>query len=297
MKIFLTGATGYIGSAVAEALLAAGHTIAGLARSAEAVQQIRDRGMTPVQGDLKSPPGLVPQMAAVDGVIHAGTTNEGHADADAVFAMLKALEDTGKPFVYTSGIWVIGNTGDRPADESAAVQAPSIVAWRPAVERTVLDAARQGVRAIVIRPAIVYGRGGGIPAMFIQSAQESGAARYIGDGMNRWPMVHVEDLADLYVRAVDRAPTGTLLHAADGSAVRVKEIAEAASFAADAGGRTESWPIDQAREKLGPLAEALLLDQIVSGDKAKQTLGWSPRAVGILDDLRYGSYAMSRINP
>lgn len=297
MRIFLTGATGYIGSAVAEALLAAGHSVAALARNIEAGQTIRDRGMTPVPGDLKSPPSLASRMDSVDGAIHAGATNDGHTDTEAVTAMLEALKGTNKPFVYTSGIWVLGNTGDRPADESAPLKPVRMVEWRPAAEQRVLEAAKQGVRGIVIRPAIVYGRGGGIPGMLVQSANESGAARYIGDGQNRWPVVHVEDLADLYVRAVEKAPPGTLLHAADGSAYRLKEIAEAASFGADAGGRIVSLPFEQASGKLGPLAEAFILDQVVSAEKAKQMLGWNPHAVGILEDLRYGSYAMARINP
>ena len=296
MKVFLTGATGYIGSAVAEALLAGGHDVSGLARSLEAEQTIRDRGMTPVPGDLKHPASLTAPMQSVDGVIHTGTTNEGRADGEAILAMLNALQGTGKPFVYTSGVWVIGNTGDQPADESTPLNPPPIVAWRPAVEKSVLDAA-PGVRSIVIRPGVVYGRASGLPGMFVQSAQETGAARYIGDGLNRWPLVHVEDLADLYVRALESAPAGTLLHAVDGLAVQVKEIAEAASFAADAGGRTESWPVDEATAKLGPLAAALMLNQVVSGEKAKTMLGWAPHAVSILEDLRYGSYAMSRINP
>lgn len=297
MKIFLTGATGYIGSTVAEALLAAGHSVAALARSSEAEQSIRDRGMTPVLGDLKAPASLARNMDSVDGVINAGTTNNGHTDTDAVTAMLDALKGTNKPFVYTSGVWVLGNTGDQPADESAPLNPIRIVAWRPAAEQRVLDAASQGVRGIVIRPAIVYGRGGGLPAMFVQSANQSGAAQYFGDGENRWPLVHVEDLADLYVRAVENAPPRTILHAADGPAVRLKDIAEAASFAADAGGHIVSLPAEQAPAKLGPLAEAFLLDQEISGEKAKQLLGWNPHAVNILEDLRYGSYAMPRINP
>jgi nucleoside-diphosphate-sugar epimerase len=297
MKIFLTGATGYIGSAVAEALLAAGHSVAALARNVEAEQTIRDRGMTPVPGDLKSPASLASRLDSVDGAIHAGTTNEGRTDTDAVTAMLDALQGTNKPFVYTSGVWVLGNTGDQPADESAPLNPVRMVEWRPAAEQRVLDAAKRGVRAIVIRPAIVYGRGGGLPGMFVQSANESGAAQYIGDGQNRWPFVHVEDLADLYVRAVEKAPPATLLHAADGPAVRLRDIAEAASFGADAGGHIVSLPFEQASAKLGPLADAFVLDQVISGEKAKQMLGWNPHAVGILEDLRYGSYAMARINP
>src|SRR5205823_8943417 len=124
---------------------------------------------------------------------------DGHTDTEAVTAMLDALKGSGKPFVYTSGVWVLGNTGYQTVDESAALNPPRIVAWRPAAEQRVLDAAKQGVRGIVIRPAIVYGRGGGIPAMLVQAANQSGAAWYVGDGQNRWPVVHVEDLADLYL--------------------------------------------------------------------------------------------------
>ncbi len=153
-----------------------------------------------------------------------------------------------------------------------------------------LDAAAQGVRAVVIRPAIVYGRGGGIPADFVKSARETGAARYVGTGENRWAMVHVEDLADVYVRALQKAPAGTLLHAADGPSYRVKEIAEAASLGAGAGGRTESWPLEEARKTLGAYADALVLDQQVSAERAKATLGWKPDAPSLLQDLRRGSY-------
>ena len=155
----------------------------------------------------------------------------------------------------------------------------------------VLENARERVRAIVIRPAIVYGRGGGIPADLVRSARETGAARYVGTGENHWPMVHLDDLADLYLRAIEKAPAGTLLHAADGTSYRVKQIAEAASVGAGAGGRTESWPLEGARKTLGAYADALVLDQQVSAGKARVSLGWSPRAPSVIDDLKSGSYA------
>lgn len=298
MKVFLTGATGYIGSAVAEALLAAGHSVAGLARSQEAEQKIRSAGMTPVWADLKSPESLTAHARTVEAVIHAGTTNDGRADADAVHALMAGLTGTGGCFIYTSGIWVLGNTGDVAADESAPLQPPPIVAWRPGLDQAVLNAAGPGLRTIVIRPAIVYGRGQGLPGMFVQSAIESGAARYIGDGENRWPMVHVEDLAALYVRALEKAEPGSLFHGVDGPSFRTREIAEGASFGADAGGRTESWPVEDAKKVLGSyLVDALLLDQVVSGEKAKNLLGWNPGELSVLEDLRYGSYTTRRINP
>jgi nucleoside-diphosphate-sugar epimerase len=290
MNIFLTGATGYIGSAVADALMKAGHSVTGLARSDEAAGQLRLKGVGSHRGDLTSPASLASVAGALDGVIHTGTTNDGRADQAAIQAMLDALNGSGKPFVYTSGVWVLGNTGDKPADESAPLNPVALVAWRPEVERLVLESAQQGVRAIVIRPALVYGRGGGIPADLVKSAREKGAARYVGTGENRWPVIDVDDLADLYLRAFERAAPGTLLHAADTFAYPVKDVAAAASAGAGSDGRTESWPLEQARKTLGPFADALVLDQRVSAAKATSLLGWRPRAAGILEDLRHGSY-------
>jgi nucleoside-diphosphate-sugar epimerase len=290
MNIFLTGATGYIGRSVADAFIRAGHSVTGLARSDEAAGQLRLKGVTPHRGDLTSPAGLTGAVSALDGVIHTGTTNDGSLDQAAIQVMLDALTGSGKPFVYTSGVWVLGDTGDQIADESAPLKPATLVAWRPAVERMVLDSAQRGVRPIVIRPALVYGRGGGIPAELVTSARDNDAARYVGTGENRWPVIDVDDLADLYLRAFERGAAGTLLHAADPSTHRVKEIAAAASAGVGKDGRTESWPLDEARKKLGAYADALVLDQRVSSAKATTILGWRPRARGILEDLRSGSY-------
>jgi nucleoside-diphosphate-sugar epimerase len=280
LKVFLTGATGYIGGAVADALLAAGHSVTGLARSDDAARKLAGKGITPYRGDLTSPKSLGAAALAADAVIHTGTTNQGPLDQEAVRALL-----LGKPLIYTSGVWVLGDTGGRVADETWPVNPIPKVAWRPGVEQMVLDAG-----GVVIRPGIVFGRGGGIPADFVQSARETGAARYVGSGENHWPMVHLNDMADLYVLAIEKAPAGTLLHASDGTAFPVKQIAAAASIGASAGGRTESWPLDEARKTLGAYADALVLDQQVSSEKARATLGWKPRAVSVLDDLRSGSY-------
>lgn len=290
MIIFLTGATGYIGSAVSAALQKAGHSVIGLARSDEAAGRLHLRSVAAHRGDLSSPVSLADAVLAADGVIHTGTTNNGELDHAAVRAMLDAIAGTGKPFIYTSGVWVLGDTGGRVADETWPLNPAALVAWRPAIEQLALQASAQKTRSIVIRPAVVYGRGQGIPAEFVASARTTGAARYVGHGENRWTMIDVDDLADLYVRAFEKAPAGTVLLAADGSAHRVKEIAEAASIGAGAGGRTESWPLEEARKTLGAYADALVLDQQVSSEKARSLLGWKPRASDILEDLRLGSY-------
>jgi nucleoside-diphosphate-sugar epimerase len=294
MKIYLTGATGYIGSAVADALLAAKHTVIGMARSDEAEDKLRKRGVTPHRADLKHPETLSDAIGSCDGIISIGTTNDGRLDSAAVTHMLDLLKDTGKPIVYTSGVWVLGDTGGKVVDETAPLNPAALVAWRPDMEQLVLNSAAGNIRTVVIRPGIVYGRGGGIAADFVQSARQSGAARFVGTRENRWPVIHVDDLADLFVKALERAPAGSLYHAADASIYRVMEIAEAASFGAGAGGRAESWPLDDARKTLGAYADALVLDQQISSEKARRELGWTPRRPSIVDDLRRGSYVLQK---
>jgi len=290
MIIFLTGATGYIGSAAAGALQKAGHSVIGLARSDEAAGQLHLRGIGTHRGDLTSPATLTNAAAAADGVIHTGTTNDGPSDQAAVRAMLDAITGSGKTFIYTSGVWVLGDTDGRVADESWPTRPAALVMWRPAVEDMVLQTSERGIRSCVIRPAVVYGRGGGIPGGLVESARDHGVVRYVGSGENRWPVIDVDDLADLYVRALEKAPPATLLHAGDGSSHPVKEIARAASIAGGAMGRIEPWPLEDARKTLGPYADALVLDQQVSSLKARTLLGWQPRAADILEDLQQGSY-------
>jgi len=294
MEVFLTGATGYIGSAVTEALQKAGHQVSGIARTAEKVKQLEARGVRASLGDILKPDAVAALARTADGVIHTANTNDAssaQADAGVVRAILNSLEGTGKLFLYTSGVWVLGSTGNYVADENTPVNPTPLVAQRPAIEKEVLGYKSHSVRTIVIRPAVVYGRGGGMPAMLTQSAREAGAARYVGDGQSRWAFVNVDDLAQLYVLALEKAPAGTLYNAAQGPSYHIGEVAEAASIGAGAKGKTQAIPLEEARKTMGVFADALVLDQQVSGEKAKKELGWSPRAPSLLDDLKTGSYA------
>jgi nucleoside-diphosphate-sugar epimerase len=137
----------------------------------------------------------------------------------------------------------------------------------------------------------VYGRGGGIPKSFADSARNEGSARFVGKGENRWPFVHVDDLADLYLLALERAPAGTLLLGVSGLAYPVREMAAAASRGAGTEGNVTSWPLAEAREPLGAYADALVLDQQASGRRAQDLLGWRPSRPDVLEDLEHGSYA------
>ncbi len=289
MKILVTGATGYIGSAVAEVLARAGHQVQGLARSDDAKRKLEARGIQPVRGDLSDPAGLAALVPGLDAVVWTATANSEAVDAPAVEAMLKKMAGTGKSFLYTSGIWVHGDTRGAVADEGSPLNAAELVAWRPAVEQKVLST--PGIRGIVLRPGIVYGRGTGIPAMLSSSAREDGAARFVGTGENHWPVVFIDDLADLFLRAFERAPAGTVIVASQGTPTKLKDIAAAASQGAGAGGKTVAWPLEEARKQFGAFADALALDQKFSARKAEQLLGWTPRGPSIIDDLRSGSYA------
>jgi nucleoside-diphosphate-sugar epimerase len=288
MQVFVTGATGYIGSAVCEALRKAGYAVAGLARSEEKALMLAAQGFGAHRGDLRDAASLAEGVRNADAVIHtamAWSADAGEVDRAAVAAMLGELSQFNRPFVYTSGCWVLGNTGNTIANEDTPVAPTPLVAWRPAVEQMVLDAARRGVQGVVLRPAMVYGRGGGLVASFTKSAREQGAARIVGDGENRWTFVHVDDLADLYVRALGAA-SGTLLFSAHGPALRVREVAEAASRAAGAGGKIETVQLEEARKAMGSLADALALDQQISGERATRVLGWRPQAASLIEELR-----------
>ncbi|MGI9174525.1 MAG: NAD-dependent epimerase/dehydratase family protein [Rhodothermales bacterium] len=299
MKVFITGATGYIGSAVALELDENGHEVLALARSDEAAETLGDEGYQVVRGDLRDTDLLKEYAEQADGIIHAGfePSEEGGAvDAAAVEAYLEALTGTEKPLIYTSGVWVYGTTGNDPVDEEDALDPIPLVAWRVPVEER-LVAAAPDVRTVVLRPALVYGRAGGIPAMLTFSAAEHNAVRFVGGGGNKWTMVHVGDLADLYRLALEAVATGTLepgtvLNAAHDVPVTVREAAEAASYGAGTEGAVRSWPLEEAQQELGGVADALVLNQVVSGEKAKRLLEWRPEApYDLLTDLRSGSYA------
>lgn len=292
MKVFLTSATGYIGGAVARSLQSAGHVVMGLARSDATAQRLQDAGIQPHRGDLTDAASLQAAVTQADAVIHTAATQDAEmptVDQQATQAILTALAGTHKPFVYTSGIWVMGNTGGEVADETWPLDPTPLVAWRPAVEEWVLAAAQQGVRSLVIRPGLVYGHGGGLLAMLRQAAQATGAVPMIGSGDNHGAFVHVDDLARLYVRALESAPAGAVLIGANDAAVPMRQVAAAIAQSLGIDGQVQSLSLAAAREQWGALADALALDQQVSSDRAHQLLGWYPTAVSVLDDLTNGA--------
>ncbi len=294
MHVFVTGATGFIGTVVTKKLQAQGHTVTGLARNEEAVKQLQGRQITPLQGSLQDRDILIEAARAADGVIHLGIRQGQDAietDKQNIEAFLTGLSGSNKPFIYTSGSMVTGDTGDQMTDETAPLDTKSAAGWRGQHEGIALAGVEQGVRAIVIRPAsIVYGRGGGVVTSQIKSAREQGVVRYIGDGTNRKTPVHVDDLAALYVLALEKANPGEVFIGAEEEIVTQKQVAEAASRAGGAGGKVASWPYDDAMKTIGFLAYILSFTSVVSGAKARRTLGWQPNGPTLMDELDHGSY-------
>ena len=295
MKILVIGATGYLGGAAAQLLQKMGNEVVTTARSDRARERLTSLGYGVVAADAADPASLAAPAAAADAVVYAVQLQQldaAETEARALQALIDALESgTDKTFLYTSGVWYYGPTGDRVADEASPPNPLPFGAARPRLERIVFDAAARGVRSIVLRPGAVYGHGGGLPAMYVGMARDSGAARTIGDGANHWSVVHVDDLANAYLLALKQARAGDVFNVSDDSAFTQLQIAQAASRAAGGDGTAVAWPIAEAVASMGAWVEALSLDQRVSSARARTQLGWVPRAASLLDDLVNGSYA------
>ena len=289
MRILVTGATGLIGGAVARRLALAGHAVVALARSDTNAARLADQGYEVVHGDLADAASIASAARAVDAVVHAaspGDQNMAGYDEAATRAIIGALRGTAKRFVYTSGCLLYGATGDTPATEASPLHPIDLVRFRQTLEGEILAAEADGVHSIVIRPGWVYGHGGGTAMMMYGAAKEHGAARYVGDGQNRWTTVHADDLAELYLLALERAPAASVFNGVHGPAIPLIEIARAASEGAGAEGRVAAWPLDDARQVLWGFADAIACDQVISGELAQRELGWRPSRRSILEDLR-----------
>lgn len=294
MRVFVTGATGYIGTAVCEALRKAGHQVTGAARSSAAEAALRARGDLAVGASLQEPEKLAAASANADAVIHAAAdlsaADVGAVDRAAVEAMLAALAGSNKPFIYTSGVWVFGDTGGRMLGELGPLNPPPLVEWRPAVEEMVVEARDRGLASMVFRPGMVFGRKGGALAGFFAQARQDGVVRFIGSGEQHWSSVHADDLAELYRLAIENPAPGELFIACGGMPQPVRKIALAVAKACGIEGKVEAVPVEIGRQKLGPIAACLAMDLKAGSTKAARLFGWTVRRPSIFDEIFSGSY-------
>ena len=289
MRVFLTGGTGYIGSAVLDALLRAGHRVTAMVRDPEKAARLTARGAATVVGELSKPKTFAAALAGAEAVVHTAyemSPRGVEKDRDAIETLLSSLKpassDTVRRFIYTSGVWVLGNTTD-PADEQMAIDPVAHVAWRAAHEQRVLEAGQNGLRTIVVRPGIVYGGSRGIVSDLLKDAL-NGMMRVIGTGKNRWPTIYDRDLGDLYARLLLAPDAGGIYHANDETDARVNDIVDAIADHLPHRPDIRHMPLPEARRKLGSYADALALDQRVRSPRAK-ALGWAPTLSSIIANV------------
>jgi nucleoside-diphosphate-sugar epimerase len=264
MKILIIGASGYIGSHVAAIFADAGHDVSALHRPGGAPLPARYRR---IAGDLAEP-GSLAAAVGYDRVIHAGAPIDDSTDR----AGSEALLASGSPLLYTTGAAVLGAGAQ---DEDSAADPHPIAASRPAIEQRVLRAG-----GWVIRPGMTYGDGGGlVHGLLTAKTAERGTGIYIGPPGTRWPVVHVGDLAALYLAVATRAAPGTIWHGTS-ETVRLDAIATALG-----GGTAASWPVSEATAELGLLADLFTRDQNVSAAKTRAALGWAPAYTSIVKYL------------
>ena len=286
MRVFLTGATGFIGTAIADELIGAGHSVLGVARNDAAADLLTKRGILPHLGDLRDHDSFISGAQACDAVIHCAFihdfskfTENIEIEHKTVAAMLEALAGSEMPFIATSGIAMLapGRTAteeDRPLD------------WgRGATENLVLGAASRGLRTSVIRlPPITHenGEGGFLPAL-AQIARAKGVSAYVGDGENRWPAGHRRDAAHLYRLALKKGEPGASYMAVADEGLAMRDIA--AAIGAKLGLPTASVSNEEAQDHFGWLGMFIGTDMPASSQITREHLGWRPSHTGLLQDI------------
>jgi nucleoside-diphosphate-sugar epimerase len=289
MKIFVTGASGYIGGSVAALLAQKKHQVRGLVRNPQKAESLRAIGIEPVVGTLDDTALLTAEAKAADVVINA-------ADSDhegAVEALLAGLAGSGKPFIHTSGTSLVGDEAmGEPSDaiftEETPVKPEPDKEHRVALNKRILNAA-PGVRTIILCNSLIYGHTLGVPAQSVQipplvaQAKESGIPRYIGRGLNIWSNVHVADMAELYLLALEKAPAGSFYYVENGEASfgnLVRAIGKALGL-----GEAQSWPAKNAVAKWGRELAVFALgsNSRVRAAKARKELGWAPQRRSVLE--------------
>ncbi len=297
MRVFVTGASGWIGSAVTDELLAHDHEVVGLARSDEAAAALDAKGVTAHRGSLDDPDGLAVAAKDADAVIHLAFKHDfddyaasGRTEHAAVQRMLDVLEGSDRPFLLASGL--ASGVAGRPLTEDDASPFRGADSMRGGSENLALDYADRGVRSVALRFApTVHAMGDhGFTAALTRIAQERGAAGYVGDGTTRWAAVHRSDAARLVRLALDQAPAGSRVHAVGEEGLPSRDIAGA--IGEYLGVPAVSVAPDDVESHFGWIGRFFGMDMTASNARTRQLLDWAPTGPTLLDDIAAGAYAV-----
>jgi nucleoside-diphosphate-sugar epimerase len=285
MSVLLTGATGFIGRGVLNALIAADYRVTALVEDQDEAAEVQAAGAEAFFASDDDTRTIGQLALESDGVIHTATSRAG--DPEFLEAIKPGLTAGDKPFIYTSSLWTFGSGTD--LSETSPQDPPAAVAWMVDVQKALL--AEESVRSVIVFPGIVYGHGQGIPRRFVDDAEGTGGSTIVpvfGDGSQHWATVHVDDLADLYVRIIGAESHNNELYiATSGDMPTVADLAGAAASAV--GGTTRPETPEQTAQRINQaLAELLLLDQHAASDRARERLGWRTTGPSLVDELRAG---------
>ncbi|MCA6118553.1 NAD-dependent epimerase/dehydratase family protein [Bradyrhizobium sp. WSM 1738] len=298
MKIFCTGASGYIGGSVAAHLAAAGHQVTGLVRSVEKAEAVRAFGIEPVLGTLDDGEVLAQAAWAADIVVNAASADH----KGAVVALLDALTGSGKAFIHTSGSSIVGkrSRGERSDDifnEDTPVTPSPARAARVALNEFILSHRDKGCRPVIICPSLIYGIGHGagrdsvqVP-LLIKLAKKRGNAAHAGPGENIWSNVHIDDLVTLYMLAIDKAPAGSFYFAENGEN-SMREACEAINRMLGFAGAPSAMSMQEAAGEWGEgtAEDTMASNSRVRAERARRELGWRPRARSLIEEIEHGCY-------
>lgn len=287
-RALILGATGSIGGAVAEVLRERGHAVTCLARSDRSEADLRALGFDILRGDIRFPDKWIDCADRFDAVIHAAATwsdDMAEIDQNLTEKLLQAFatDRADKTIIYTDGCWSYGETGDEIATEDTAFNPLS--EFTRSVDTTLRVKESGKVRGMVIFPAMVYERDGGVLEAMTADAREREHIRVVGHERVRWPLVHRVDLAELYALMLERGKQGASYNAAGIVSMEVGKIARALAKRYGKSTCLEALPVDQAVRELGSWAKGFALDQQMSSARAMAELGWSPTHTDILSEL------------
>jgi nucleoside-diphosphate-sugar epimerase len=300
MRVFITGATGWVGSATVDEFTAAGHTVVGLVRSAQSADALAGKGVIALRGDLDDLDSLRRGASEADAVVHLANKHDwanpvatNQTERTAVQTLGDALAGSGRPLLVASA--VAGVVQGRSAAEDDASPAIGLHSLRGGSENLTLDYADRGVRAMVVRLSpSVHGLGdrvGFIPSI-IHAAKRHGTSAYLGDGSHSWSAVHNSDTARLIRLAVDKAPAGARLHAVAEEAITTRAIAEAvgAAFSIPVTSLPAETTVEGAVEHFGPTGRFFRMNVTATNDVTADLLDWHPSGPTLLDDIAGGAY-------